>query len=80
MLANITSSQFAEWMTFSAIDPIGREYRHEIRHAQQMQLLDAAHFTRSRPAKVVSFMNFQEQPPPAADDDYARIDAEVFGL
>jgi hypothetical protein len=76
----MTSSQFAEWLTYSAIDPVGREYRQEIRHGQLMQLLDAAHFKRDRPAKVCDFMNFQEAPPPTDEDDFERIDREIFGL
>jgi hypothetical protein len=83
MLANMTSSQFAEWKAFSAIDPIGSEYRSEVRHAQLMRLLDAAHFKQDYPKKVSEFMNFlneTEEEPLNDDEYYDRLDREVFGV
>jgi len=81
----MTSSQFAEWLTFSAIEPVGREYRNELRHGQVMQLLDAANFKRDKPATVADFMNFQEKPEvkelDLSDEQVqAKIDKEAFGL
>jgi hypothetical protein len=62
MLASMTSSQFAEWMTYSSIDQFG-ERRSELRHGQLMQLLHAAHFkTEGSPRPVTSFMNFIDEP------------------
>lgn len=86
----MTSSQFAEWLAFSKIDPVGREYRNELRHGQIMQLLDriwlkTADLERRQELLPIDFMNFQGKPEGkeidlSDEETQSRIDKEVFGL
>jgi hypothetical protein len=71
-------------MEYAGVEPFG-EYRNELRHGQQMQLLDAAHFTRDTPVGPIHFMNFMDAPEDSARTEdpevlSARIAAEVFGM
>ena len=71
-------------MEYAGIEPFG-EYRSELRHGQQMQLLDAAHFQRDTPVGPIHFMNFVDQTEAAApeedpDELSARIALELFRM
>ena len=68
-------------MSYAAIEPFG-EYRSELRHGQQMQILEAAHFKLDKPKKVAEYMNFLNEPEKELRDEeyYDKLDLEVFGL
>ena len=81
MMAQLSSTQFTQWQAYSAIEPFG-EYRSELRHGQQMQLLDAAHFKRDHPKKVLDFMNFVDAPPEKkmTDEEIEMAFKGIFGV
>lgn len=82
LAAQLTASQLAEWRAYASIEPFG-EWRQELRHGQTMHLLDSAHFKRTEPLKPIDFMNFVERPEEkeaTQEENFARIDKEVFGL
>jgi len=69
-------------MAYAAIEPFG-EYRSELRHGQQMHLIDRAAFKRDTPLAVLDFMNFIEKPQEkqlTPEEAFAKIDADVFGV
>lgn len=86
----MTSSQFSEWLAFSAIEPIGRENRNELRHGQLMQVVDkiwltTANLKRNHDMLPIDFMNYQEKPEAKTIDlsdeqTQAQIDKDVFGM
>lgn len=78
----MSSSQLTEWMAYASIEPFG-EHRAEIRHGQQMHLLDRAHFKRDEPLMPIDFMNFVERPEEpklTPQETAALIDKEILGL
>lgn len=82
LLASMSSSQLTEWMAYASIEPFG-EHRAELRHGQQMHLLDRAHFKRDEPLSPVDFMNFVDRPEETKltpQEMAQRIDQEIFGL
>ena len=67
LLAQLTSSQLAGWMAYAAIEPFG-EYRHELRHGQQMALqanINRDSKRKHEPYCAADFMNFLAEDKPA---------------
>jgi hypothetical protein len=66
LLARMTSSQFAEWLAYAAIEPFG-EFREELRHGQQMAMMvNLQRDPKQKPEPYVpsDFMNFIDKPKP----------------
>jgi len=77
----LTARQFSEWLAYANIEPFG-EFRQELRHGQQMAL--QANLNRDPKRKkdayqTKEFMNFIEFGK-EKEDEFERIDREVFGL
>jgi len=69
-------------MAYGAIEPFG-EYRSELRHGQQMHLMDRGIYKRDKPLQITDFMNFVAKPeekPLTAEEQQAKDDKEVWGV
>jgi len=85
LLASMSSSQFAEWMAFYAVEPFG-EIRQELRHGQHLSLManinrDAE--KKKEPFSAADFMNYVDLPEekPVSDTPAqiaARMQRELF--
>jgi len=80
----LTCSQLQGWMAYASIEPFG-EYRHELRHGQQMALhcnINRDSKNKPEPYKAIDFMNFVDTPPERKLTD-TEIEAEltrIFGV
>ena len=80
----MTALQLNEWFAFSSLEPVGREFRAELRHGQSQAMvanLNRDTKNRHEPFTAVEFMNFTEKPPVKvySEAELEAYTAKMFG-
>jgi len=82
LLAQLTSSQLAGWMTYAALEPFG-EYAAEVRHGQQMAQYanyNTSSKSRTKDFQPRDFMNIRyDQQSDEPEQDIETKLEQIFG-